>query len=264
MFLVLVAAFVSMHIICAVANVYTTSLYLSLASAAKTKAQYAVPLYDSFFIGSRADDCVPGLQEAYDVALWLMGVWAAFRGFQVLQAEQQCPVWEYVVVMMFFHTLFMCACQVSTILPSSGGIQECLDANPNGVEAWPWYGVSFVTQSFAGGRGCADMIYSGHMSVFMILAYGISTICKDGWRWWAHMLMSFLLGGVATYGIVKCQDHYTVDVVLALGISLLLFTCPQLEQLAHKWAGLNVSIEQAVVKLCTGVPTGLGGREKQS
>ena len=54
------------------------------------------------------------------------------------------------------------------------------------------------------------------------------------------------------------------DVVLAMGISLLLFTCPQLERLAKGWARLNIAVENAVVQRCTGVPAGLVGRVKQS
>merc|ERR1740117_1137551 len=102
------------------------------------------------------------------------------------------------------------------------------------------------------------MIYSGHISVLMILAYGASTICTAGWRWWAHWVMTSVLGSIAVFGIVKCQDHYTVDVVLALGISLLLFTCPQLDQLARLWGRFNVAVEQAVVRCLGGKPQASG------
>ena len=53
--------------------------------------------------------------------------------------------------------------QVVTTLPASGGLSECVEANDGAadVDGWPWWGVSFLTQSFSGGRACADMIYSG-------------------------------------------------------------------------------------------------------
>ena len=229
------------HVICSHANRYTTQLYVKLAT--KNKEQYAVPLYDSFFDGER--DCPTSWQTAYDLALWIEGFWVLYITFSDIAKNRASCAFEHMFITMFAHTAFMCLCQISTTLPASGGLQECLEANPQGINDWPWYGVSFITQSFAGGRACGDMIYSGHISNLVLLAIG-------GGKYTAytktHWFMSLVLSAVGCIGIVKCQDHYTVDCVLALGIATLLVTNTHLEKLAMTWASFNVKLEDSFVK----------------
>ena len=226
------------HCICAWANLYTTTLYVELAKL--RPAQYAVPLHDTFFDVIRY--CPSEWQTTYDLALWLLGFWVIYLIFANLVSDGKSFACEHLFIVMLLHTIFMVLCQVSTTLPASGGIQECLDANPNGLY-WPWYGVSFLTQSFAGGRACGDMIYSGHVSNLVLLAVGGARYCLTSSARLLHWTMSLVFGAVACVLIVKCQDHYSVDVVLAVGISVLLFTNTHLETLATKWGHFNYEIE---------------------
>ncbi|KAK3240922.1 hypothetical protein CYMTET_49273 [Cymbomonas tetramitiformis] len=236
-----------MHVICALANSYTTPLYIRLATEPQTKNQYAAPLQDIFFIGNREDVCSPGMQTAYDLALWLLGGHFIILGTRAILSDGTQYVCEHIVVIMLAHTVFMCCAQISTTLPASGGIEECLQANPSGVQTWPWYGMSFITQSFAGGRACADMIYSGHMSNMVILVMcGADTYRTDQSRA-VHWLVSFALSVVAAVCIVLCQDHYTVDVVLGVGIAILLCTNSPLRRLARAWGAANYAAECAVL-----------------
>ena len=65
----------ALHVVCAVANNYTTKKYLelaqSLSSSTERRHQYASPLYDMFFFGHRDDWCSPTVQAVYDLVLWV-------------------------------------------------------------------------------------------------------------------------------------------------------------------------------------------------
>ena len=248
MVLLLAGAVGVMHIICSIANGYTTPTYIALARDPATRAQYAGPLSDLFFTGDRTQTCVPWMQTAYDVALWAIAAHVIRLGALQLYTDGSAYPWERCVVRMFVHTCFMSLCQVVTTMPASGGIAECLEANDG--KDWselPWYGVSFITQAGVGMRACGDMIYSGHMSNMVILVViGFETYRPDQSRLF-HAVVSLVLSFVAAYFIVRCQDHYSVDVVLGLGISVLISLCPQLDQFACKWSKINLSIENSLL-----------------
>ena len=98
------------------------------------------------------------------------------------------------------------------------------------------YGVSFLTQSFAGGRACADMLYSGHTSVavFSVICGAKAAVRRD--YYWYYLVSSLLLCLGCFKAMIDCHDHYTVDVVLAAPIATLLATSPYVDVLAQKCA----------------------------
>ena len=226
------------HVTCALANRYTTQLYIDLARAPATAAQYSRPLYDALF--PAVPYCSKRIQDGYDIALWLIGGRAITRCLRALLAS---PVGgtnydcERYAVVFFVHHLFMCACQVVTTLPASAGVDECYDANPGARETgaldWPWYGVSFLTQSFAGGRACSDMLYSGHtaVAVLSIVCGARADLKRDVIA--VYYLISFVLAAGCFAALIACHDHYSVDVVLAAPIAVLLCTNPHIDRLGQ-------------------------------
>ena len=61
----LLGSFSAMHVVCSVANLYTTPMYIKLATDPATKAKYATPLHDAFFQVGPCEahtegDCPPG------------------------------------------------------------------------------------------------------------------------------------------------------------------------------------------------------------
>lgn len=241
--IILVSLFFIEHILCAFSNAYTTNMYVRLATSRESGAQYAVPLYDSFFDGER--NCPSSWQLAYDLALWILGFWVIYLLFVSVITDGRSRALEHLFIVMLMHTFFMCLCQISTTLPASGGLEECLAANPHGVGSnWPWYGVSFLTQSFAEARACADMLYSGHVSNLVLLSFG-------GAKYTSLQVLHWTMSGafcvIGCVGIVLCQDHYTVDCVLAVIISGLLMTNTHLEGLAKRWAAYNYELEKRIL-----------------
>ena len=57
------------------------------------------------------------------------------------------------------------------------------------------------------------------------------------------MTVSLAFGEVCSVLIVKCQDHYNVDVVLAVGITIPPFSNSRLEALARAWGLRNFEVE---------------------
>eukprot|EP00939_MAST-03C_sp_MAST-3C-sp1_P001990 g1990.t1 len=107
--------------------------------------------------------CLTHLELLSDVALWIIGA-----RLLLALTTADAPI-EETALSFIFHSTFMGLVQVATTLPASGGLEECLSYNKldeNGQLIWPNYGVSFITQSFAGGRACADM----HLQCFQELA----------------------------------------------------------------------------------------------
>jgi hypothetical protein len=243
-FMLLLGLFFAEHVICAIANWHSTNTYLALAQDPAFASQYNRPLYDVFFVGDRTDVCQPWMQMVYDLALWLLGVHCYINAVSSYMKEQMSFVGEHFCVVMLVHTVFMVAAQVVTILPAGGGLAECIEANGGRTttDHWPWYGVSFLTQSFADGRACADMIYSGHITNLMILALLGGEYYEGKTKTW-HWIVSAILGGSAVVLIVRCQDHYTVDIVLGIGIAWLLCTNPVLKRWSSEWAAFNRTLE---------------------
>ena len=185
------------------------------------------------------------MPPAYDLALWAMSLYVYKTVFTLAMREDNCPASEHFFLIMLTHTIFMTLAQAGTTLPASGGLPECLEANPNGVEAWPWYGMSFLTQAGAGGRACADMIYSGHMANVVVLSFVgaeyYHLVYTDTTFW--HWVTCIVLGLSCAVFLVLCQDHYTVDIVLAVGIATLLSTNAPLKELGTRWSDFNYSLE---------------------
>ena len=241
------------HIIVMHANQYTTQQYVTLARAEATKAQYSTPLHDAFF--PEEPYCSKQMQDGYDLALWLVGGASILRCIiALLQSPIGGPsnydVERYAVVFLTHH-LIMCSAQVATTLPASGGIEECYAANPpslreTGVVQWPWFGISFLTQSFAGGRACADMIYSGHTAVAVLsLVCGARVTLKSDFIILYYLVQLTLCAGCFV-ALVSCHDHYSVDIVLAIPMAVLLCTNLYLDSwarhLATFWRHLEASL----------------------
>ena len=97
-----------------------------------------------------------------------------------------------------------------------------MEHNPNGFDHWPWYGMSFITQGFIGGRACADMLYSGHIFMLTLMVMTGAATYRPGESKLMFWLFSTALIVVGGGFLVQCQDHYTADVVLGLGIAVTL------------------------------------------
>lgn len=239
------------HLTCSYANYYTTQKYIDLARAPETAAQYSRPLYDALF--PTVPYCSKKIQDGYDAALWLIGGRAIARCLRALLASApggdnyDC---ERYAVVFFMHHLFMCAAQVVTTLPASAGVDECYDANPGsretGVLDWPWYGISFLTQSFAGGRACSDMLYSGHtaVAVLSIVCGARADLKRDVVS--VYYVLSFVLCVFCFGSLIACHDHYSVDVVLAAPIAVLLCTNPHIDRWGRVVASNFRSAELAI------------------
>ena len=74
------------------------------------------------------------------------------------------------------------------------------------------------------------MIYSGHVSNLVLLAIGGARYRLTPIIWWFHWIVSIIFAGACCVLIVQCQDHYTVDIVLAVGIAVLLISNTHLEE----------------------------------
>jgi dual specificity phosphatase 12 len=211
------------HFTCSISNLYTTQLYIDLATNNETRNQYATALHDTLFQFQPTvmDICLTHLERVSDVALWIIGL----RLIYCLSQTGRCI--EEVACAFTLHSLFMALVQIGTTLPSSGGLEECMSYNEldkYGQLIWPSYGVSFITQSFAGARACADMLYSGHTSVCLIFTMFTHIGGNLADTYWRSALLSTLLVCTAVFPLVICHGHYTADVVLAVGIAPLLCT----------------------------------------
>lgn len=217
------SCFLLAHVLCAWSNAFTTQKYVNLALRDRPE-QYARPLYDSFFETMNPgvpEICLTHLELLSDVSLWIIG--ARFIFIAIAHGGESI---ERTATAFAFHSVFMSLVQVSTTLPSSGGIDECLHYNElddDGILQWPAYGVSFLTQSFAGGRACADMLYSGHTAVCLILTFGIH-LDGPANRTAISLALSVVLVSLAVAPLVYCHGHYMCDVTLSLGIAPLLCT----------------------------------------
>ena len=197
-----------------------------------SKHRYADALHDTLFQFQPTvmDICLTHLERVSDVALWFIGL----RLIYCLSLTGRCI--EEVACAFSLHSFFMAIVQIGTTLPASGGLEECMSYNEldeNGQLVWPSYGVSFITQSFAGGRACADMLYSGHTSVCLIFTMftHIGGNLED--TYWRSLILSTVLVCVAVFPLVICHGHYTADVVLAAGIAPLLCTSKMTLSLAR-------------------------------
>jgi len=238
------------HTLCATANSYTTAQYIKFATVGHPRhAQYSVPLHDALFILERDIWCTPFVQTLYDVQAWGMAIYMWLLCLPTICLQPRSAVFEHCAVVLMCHIVFMCLTQVATTLPGSAGIQDCLDANPTGVAGWPWYGVSFFSQGFAGGRACADMLYSGHVfGMFQLLFVVVSHRDEIGFTSNIILyLLPCLMCVVGTLGLLVCQDHYTCDMVLAVGIAYLLVSNPKILALSESWAQANCRVEECLM-----------------
>ena len=103
--------------------------------------------------------------------------------------------------------------------------------------------MTFITQEAAGGRACADIIYSGHMAMLTLMIMAGADAYGPGESSIVHWLVSFTLGSIAFGLLVRCQDHYTVDLVLGVGIAFLLYTCEPLKSCGRRLASLSYKLE---------------------
>lgn len=93
-------------------------------------------------------------------------------------------------------------------------------------------------------RYCADMMISGHTyfaALFSLSAYKLVDSFPTGWRWkyWIRILVGLLciISMVAELGLVAAaRFHYTVDMLAAIVLVVLLFDSAHLEQVAANWS----------------------------
>ena len=156
---------------------------------------------------------------------------------------------EYTIVISTVHTVFMSICQVVTLMPHSTGAQWCIENNPTGVEGWPSYGVSFLTQSFAGGTACSDMLYSGHITHVIIFAATGAMFIKGKQSIFVYWVLQVLFALLTCVFLALCRVHYTVDIVLGAGIATLMVTNPYLQSLAEGLASFNRKLECGFCRL---------------
>jgi len=249
------------HAISAVANYHSTRGFLEAAQSkdAALRHRYESPLIDILFF--EEDSCVHqglfgvewlGMALASDLNIWMAGAFTLLKGISALLSGESVGV-EYSVVMSMAHSVFMSMCQVVTLMPQSAGLGFCTDNNPLGVEGWPWYGVSFITQSFAGAVACADMIYSGHIAHIIIFAGTGSFFIRNRRSSIMYWVISASFAMMSGTFLALCRDHYTVDIVLGSVIAVLLVTNPYLQRLAEGLASVNRKIEDGVCRRFLGV-----------
>jgi len=107
--------------------------------------------------------------------------------------------------------------------------------------------MSFITQGFIGGRACADMLYSGHITMLTLMVMTGAATYRPGESKLMFWLFSIALIVVGGGFLVQCQDHYTADVVLGFGIAVLLFEYPPLRRMGTQWAQWNYAAERRLI-----------------
>jgi len=101
-------------------------------------------------------------------------------------------------------------------------------------------------------RYCSDMLLSGHTYFIVLFCLGIYEIIINAFRFnryqlWIIRLLFFMYTFIGVCLIEIDRFHYTVDVLLAIVLTILLWNCKSIEQFAlnrsYEYYNINYDIE---------------------
>ena len=121
----------------------------------------------------------------------------------------------YITVLRLLRTITFCATRIPP--PSVECLYRKMFVDTPGTGAGIWANLMWSVKWSPGG-GCNDLIFSGHATLFAAVIVGCLCI--------ASPRMSVLLGALGVPTLLRSiatQHHYTVDMLVAVYVSVLLY-----------------------------------------
>lgn len=169
-------------------------------------------------------------------------------------ATNNACTWTKVMISFFFLAVFKGLFSWITIMPDSSGWQVCRTRlEKNGNHTIQWYAEKHSVWDFlfmdskSGKSGlCADMMYSGHTYFVALSALGLFELVRSVCsalpvrrRILIEMvvaLAAIFQQGAEIYVVLRSRLHYTSDVVMAVLMTLLVYTNSTIASASVWWS----------------------------
>lgn len=169
-------------------------------------------------------------------------------------------MWTKICVCFTFLNLGRAICHVSTVVPDAQGWESCKErltnfgSQPDALKEmsevvidWrkgPIDSAFHIIQAEAKGmRYCGDMIYSGQTFVLVLFSLGLIQVLRKGWpehtktRFLVQFLSPIVIA-VASVGVLVSRYHYTIDVFLALVLTVLWYDSATVASICEWWESI--------------------------
>ncbi len=169
-------------------------------------------------------DVVLGVEHLLVIVVCMLNIIKTVKNGHTKDSDFGINIWRrYLNVISIGHLLRILT-YLSTSLP--GSADHCKVGSPEYNPPQHWYQAFYKLDGFGIPDNCGDLIFSGHMLQMMVAMLCFNKYADNVMTKKISMslkILSWLLIPLEAFFIISSRNHYTVDITVAIYVSVLLW-----------------------------------------